>query len=635
MRLPKPFYRLPLRFDVERLRAEAAALPANAWVKHPNDIKGNSAARLISVDGGENDDVNGRMQATPHLQQCPYIRQVLASFGVVWSRSRLLRLAPGATVPEHADINYHWFTRVRLHIPIVTRPEVRFYCGDQAVHMAAGEAWVFDNWRTHRVENFTPDERIHLVADTSGSAAFWRMVALSDQSAETLTPALSRERTLTPTLSREREREQIRERKERKVDYVAGRQVMPLTERAKPPTVMVPAEVDFLILDLRSELVAQETVAEGSMRLARYHGMLEALCKDWRQLYALYGDEPQGWPEFVRLRDTVRTASRELSEGLMMRTNRVSAHSVLEGRVLRAMLSLPEQSSISSAPLQPTRAPSPKITAPIFIVAAPRSGSTLLFETLAASSQLCTVGGEAHWLVESIPELRPGAASVESNRLTAQHASAAIANDIREQILSRLQDHNGQSLADPGARRFLEKTPKNSLRIPFFDRIFPDARFIFLWRDPRENISSIMEAWRSGQWRTYPNLQGFEGPWSLLLPPGWQQMNGRPLQEIAAWQWQQTNDTVLDDLQQLPRERWAMAQYADLVQDSAGTLGKLCEFLQLPVDSALAQHLSRPLPVSRYTLTAPATDKWRLNEAEIATVLPSVQATWQRLQSLL
>ena len=29
MRLPKPFYRLPLRFDVERLRAEVAALAAH------------------------------------------------------------------------------------------------------------------------------------------------------------------------------------------------------------------------------------------------------------------------------------------------------------------------------------------------------------------------------------------------------------------------------------------------------------------------------------------------------------------------------------------------------------------------------------------------------------------------------
>ena len=597
MRLPKPFFRLPVRFEVERLRAEVAALPEQAWARHPNQIQGNSAVRLISVDGGENDDVNGRMQATTHLQQSPYIRQILASFGVVWSRSRLLRLAAGATVPEHADINYHWFTRVRLHIPIFTRPEVRFYCGDQVVHMAAGEAWVFDNWRSHRVENFTPDERIHLVADTSGSANFWRMVAQSENAGEG-----------------------------QRVPYVADRELMPLTERTKLPLVMVPGELDFLVLDLRSELVAPDNIPDARARLSRYHGMLEAFCKDWRQLYALYGDEPQGWPEFARLRDTVRNASLDLSPGLVMRTNGVSVHQVLEGRVLRAMLSLPEQPATRSRPA--------KISKPVFIVAAPRSGSTLLFETLAASSQLCTVGGEAHWLVEGIPELRPGAPGVDSNRLTARHATPAIAADIREQILARLQDHSGQKLVEPGAMRFLEKTPKNALRIPFFNQMFPDAQFVFLWRDPRQNISSMMEAWRSGQWRTYPKLEGFDGPWSLLLPPEWRTMNGKPLHEVTAWQWRQTNDIVLNDLQSLPRERWTALEYADLVRNPAEAIARLCQFLDMPIDITLGQRLSAPLPAARYTLTTPADDKWRANEADISLVLPTVQATWERLQTL-
>ena len=71
------------------------------------------------------------MRPTPHLAKLPYVRQVLASFGVVWGRSRLMRLDPGAVVPEHADINYHWFYRVRVHIPIFTRPEVLFHCGNE------------------------------------------------------------------------------------------------------------------------------------------------------------------------------------------------------------------------------------------------------------------------------------------------------------------------------------------------------------------------------------------------------------------------------------------------------------------------------------------------------------------------
>ena len=109
------------------------------------------------------------MAPTPALLASAYIQQVLASFNTVWSRSRLMRIEGGGSVPPHSDTNHHWFFRVRVHIPVITRPEVRFYCADQRVHMAAGEAWVFDNWREHRVENPTSDARIHLVADTAGT----------------------------------------------------------------------------------------------------------------------------------------------------------------------------------------------------------------------------------------------------------------------------------------------------------------------------------------------------------------------------------------------------------------------------------------------------------------------------------
>ena len=101
MRLPQPFQRLAVHFDAQRLREEVEALPPEAWVDHPDGIPGNSALRLISVEGEENDAVSGRMLPTPRLARMPYLRQVLASFGVVWSRSRLLRLAPGAL--PHGD----------------------------------------------------------------------------------------------------------------------------------------------------------------------------------------------------------------------------------------------------------------------------------------------------------------------------------------------------------------------------------------------------------------------------------------------------------------------------------------------------------------------------------------------------
>ena len=143
------------------------------------------------------------------------------------------------------------------------------------------------------------------------------------------------------------------------------------------------------------------------------------------------------------------------------------------------------------------------LESPLFIVAAPRSGSTLVFETLARAEGLCTVGGEAHWLVENISELRPGAPNVSSNRLAAEHVTEHTRDFIVSQIVEHLTDNRGTHVDAAAERVFLEKTPKNALRIPFFARIFPKARFVFLWRDPRQNISSIMEAWRSGRFITY------------------------------------------------------------------------------------------------------------------------------------
>jgi len=316
VRLPQRFYRLPIRFDADRLRGEVAALPPQAWSPHPNGDAGNHALRLISVDGADNEEVIGPMRMTAHLESSPYLRQVLAAFGVVWSRSRLLRLAPGANVPLHADIHHHWFYRVRLHVPILTRPQVRFTCDGESVHMAAGEAWIFDNWRLHRVDNPTAEERVHLVADTTGSGAFWELVA---QGAKTLPP--------------------------RYLAFDPAHSATPLTEQSLPRPVMPPAEIDLLMLDLRSELVAEIDGPDQRQRLARFHALLLGFGRDWRQLYTRFGEDPQGRGEFTRLRDQVREQSRVLSAGLVTRTNAVAAQRVLEARILRACLWTPAQTA--------------------------------------------------------------------------------------------------------------------------------------------------------------------------------------------------------------------------------------------------------------------------------------------------
>ena len=111
-------------------------------------------------------------------------------------------------------------------------------------------------------------------------------------------------------------------------------------------------------------------------------------------------------------------------------------------------------------------------------------------------------------------------------------------------------------------------------------------------------------------------------------------MRGKPLEEIAAYQWDVTNRIVLEDLAALSRERWTSVSYADLISAPNASVSRLCSFLQIDLDPALVARVNAPLPHSQFTLTPPHPDKWRRNESAIARVLPTVEATWRALREL-
>jgi LPS sulfotransferase NodH len=269
---------------------------------------------------------------------------------------------------------------------------------------------------------------------------------------------------------------------------------------------------------------------------------------------------------------------------------------------------------------------------PVFIVSPPRSGSTLLFETLAQSANVYTIGDESHALIESIPDLHPAASGYASNRVEAAAATPNVTLALRAGFRAELRDRGG---APPAAARLrmLEKTPKNALRIPLLAKVFPEAHFVYLHRDARAVLASMIEAWTSQRFRTYPKLPAWQGglSWSLVLTPGWQEVNGRPLHEIVAAQWQQATGILLDDLAALPRERVHIARYDALIADPATEIARLCATLDFVWDQPLAPDAE--LPLSRYTVSRPDADKWRKHAAEIESVLPRLAATITRAEA--
>jgi hypothetical protein len=265
---------------------------------------------------------------------------------------------------------------------------------------------------------------------------------------------------------------------------------------------------------------------------------------------------------------------------------------------------------------------------PVFILAAPRSGSTLLFETLLQSRTLWSVGDETHGVFEKHPELRPGQ-GCDNNRLTESNCTPVLAEAIRNDFLNNLRNCEGvrYKADEHGIPRMLEKTPKNALRVPFLSKIFPDALFIYLNRDPKENMSSIMDAWKSGRFVMYPRKVGVNGPWSLVLPPGWWDVMNKPLADVAAFQWQSVHTYVLQDLAKLPTHRWTAVNYTEFLENTASVCERLCRFMDIEFDDRLTERAANPLPMSRYTMSNPTKNKWHRHGSEIARVLPTLLPT--------
>lgn len=634
MKLDHPFLQLPLSFDAAVLAAEIARIDESEWRPHPQGYPGNSALTLISVGGNpDSDEVRGEMKPTRHLLACPYLMQAMQSMGAVWGRSRLMRLAGQAEVTSHVDINYYWREHTRVHVPIVTQPTVRFVCGDADIHMAAGECWTFDTWRRHHVHNDDERARIHLVADTVGGASFRRLLRASRphdvdvQGWQTrrISPGAS-----TPTLEYEKE---------------------------NVPLVMTPWEVREHIAFLLGESEATQ------QRQRMEHDVLQPFMHEWHASWAKHGQDSRGFSDYRVLRDGLRASIAQYAD--LRLHNGVRLVQALQAIVVANLVATDTTAqpvfrssspggmqaplapgfgsmSIATSPATgsgwsasprgtPAGTPRTRIDRPLILLSAPRSGSTLLFETLSQAPELFTIGHESHRLIEGLPGLHPSSRGWESNRLHASDATQEVAQAVRSAFAHALRDRNGKPPPPGAAVRLLEKTPKNILRVPFLRTIFPDARFVYLSRDPRAVLASMMEAWQSGRFRTYADLPGWKGPpWSLLLVPGWQGLIDRPLEEVVAAQWATATAILLQDLVTLPRDTWCWLRYEDLIASPDTEVRRLCAMTGVEWDREVWS-----LPLSRHTLTPPDPQKWRRHEAAIERVWPTVEPVWRQAQALL
>lgn len=94
--------------------------------------------------------------------------------------------------------------------------------------------------------------------------------------------------------------------------------------------------------------------------------------------------------------------------------------------------------------------------------------------------------------------------------------------------------------------------------------MFPDATFVYLYREPADAVPVALDGW--------------ELPWSFALVPSWRSLRDLPLTDLVAAQWEAATRIVVADLQRLRPERWSIVEHGALLADPAGELARLATF---------------------------------------------------------
>jgi omega-hydroxy-beta-dihydromenaquinone-9 sulfotransferase len=258
---------------------------------------------------------------------------------------------------------------------------------------------------------------------------------------------------------------------------------------------------------------------------------------------------------------------------------------------------------------------------PIFVIGAPRSGTTIVFEALARHPHLawpsnyCRLFPRALWVnavravldnrliglygrkeqYGPVPPLnawlpQPDEAYEFWDLYSGVPFSRHTLNGVRcdASARSRLRGAAASVVEWQRRRRFSAKLT-GPPRIEFLESAFPGARFVHVIRDGRAVSHSLL---RVRFWRSKGGLE--EPFWHDLLPSGdlglWERA-GRDPGVLAALQWKRIIELARHEAATLPPERYLEVKYEAFTSAPHEILAGLINALGLPDDAAIHRSL--------------------------------------------
>jgi len=231
---------------------------------------------------------------------------------------------------------------------------------------------------------------------------------------------------------------------------------------------------------------------------------------------------------------------------------------------------------------------------PIIIIGAGRSGTNILRDSI------CAVKGFETWPCDEINYIwRHGNIQKKNDRFTADDATPEVKKFIQNQFQKLEKEFDAEFV--------VEKTCANSLKIPFINQIYPEAKYIFIAREGHDVASSAKQRWTAPLEMGYIMKKVKYVPksdiihyglryfinrvkkifskekrlayWGPLYPGMLDDLKNDSLIEVCAKQWRACVETAVSDLKTLNPEQVYFVKYEDFVLQPTEEMKKIFQFL--------------------------------------------------------
>jgi hypothetical protein len=263
---------------------------------------------------------------------------------------------------------------------------------------------------------------------------------------------------------------------------------------------------------------------------------------------------------------------------------------------------------------------------PIFLIGSVRSGTTMfhhlfnLHEDIESWFEPRTI-----WMYAN-----PGR---KYDQFTADDATSRVTKYIRKRFLQFQKKH--------GNRRIMEKTPSNTMRVPYVEAIFPESKMLYIIREPFANLSSAELRWqtRSNNWHHLwvrlmecpkTQLHYYIGRflidnirrnilrkkhfsiWGVRYKGIYDELKQKDvtLEELICKQWVECSKQADEDLSKMDPSKVMRIRYEDFVQNPVEMYRDITDFFNLELTEKIESQIKEMVDPGRQ-------DKWKRLDIDV------------------